>query len=319
MSRALPTELMSAAAHEILQFSTAELRECAQSLSSGYRSREHIQHTLSPIERAAYLAVRFPSTYSVARHVWRQVFTRIDSNHLKSILDVGAGPGTASLALLELLASVEVTLLERDVGWKPIAQALALAVGSKPVLVPGSIEGSIASQRHDAVIACYVLNELPAVALTSAVETLWERSEQILIVIEPGTPLGFGVVRCVRDILLKNGGHVIAPCTHDLACPMQDQDWCHASLRLSRSEIHRQIKSAELSYEDEKFSFVAISRQPLEALALGRIVAKPIQAKGHIHLDICRDGAINRVTYSKKQGALYTAARDSSWGDLSPD
>lgn len=319
MNRSLPSELMRAVSHEIQAFSTAELSASAQFLSSSYRSREHIQHTLSPLERAAYLAVRFPSTYSVACHVWQEVFARVGTTQCQTVLDVGAGPGTASLALLEQTDSVQATLLERDTGWKQTAQALALSLESKPAFVAGSIEGRILTQRHDAVVACYALNELPSNTLASVAQHLWGLCAQVLVIIEPGTPLGFEVVRRVRDIVLGQGGHVIAPCTHDLPCPMQDRDWCHTALRVQRSELHRRIKGAALSFEDEKYSYVAMSRVPLGAHAFGRIVRKPIQAKGHVHLDICRDGKIERVTYSKRQKDLYAAAKDCAWGDLAPD
>ena len=39
-------------------------------------------------------------------------------------------------------------------------------------------------------------------------------------------------------------------------------DWCHFTQRLPRSRAHKQIKGAELPFEDEKFSYVALTRAP---------------------------------------------------------
>ena len=37
-------------------------------------------------------------------------------------------------------------------------------------------------------------------------------------------------------------------------------DWCHFTQRLPRSRAHKQIKEADVPFEDEKFSYVALTR-----------------------------------------------------------
>ena len=44
---------------------------------------------------------------------------------------------------------------------------------------------------------------------------------------------------------------------------LQPPDWCHFTQRLPRSRAHKQIKGAELPFEDEKFSYVALTRAPV--------------------------------------------------------
>lgn len=315
MTSELPDALCGAIDQLVAPFSTADLRKHAQSLSSGYRTREDIRHTLSPIDAAAYLCVRFPSTYAVAGAVWQEIFARLKGQAIKTVLDAGSGPGTASLALLEHVPGASITLLERDPGWKPIAEICARALGTASRFMTGSIEHA-GTAAYDAIVASYSLNELPSVSLEATVRGLWQRASQILVVIEPGTPLGFDVVRRTRDLLLAMGAHTIAPCTHDLACPMTGSDWCHRPVRVYRSEIHRRVKDADLGYEDEKFCFAAFSRTFLPAIPSGRIVRKPMLGKGHLHVDVCRDGEIKRLTYSRKNGATYKAAKDSAWGEL---
>ena len=41
---------------------------------------------------------------------------------------------------------------------------------------------------------------------------------------------------------------------------LQQPDWCHFTQRLPRSRAHKQIKGAELPFEDEKFAYVALTR-----------------------------------------------------------
>lgn len=318
MTTLLPDVLAEVIARGIEPFSTADLRDHAQSLSSGYRSRQNIRATLSPVGVAAYLGARFPSTWAVADRVWSEVAAAVDVSGLTSVLDAGAGPGTASWAAHVLLPSARFTLLERDVSWRNSANAFADALRARMQFVQGSIDASRALEGHDAVVACYSLNELGEAQRAESIARLWRAATKLLIVIEPGTPLGFGVVREVRDLVIADGGHVVAPCTHSLTCPMTAGDWCHFPVRVQRLAIQRSLKDAELGYEDEKFSYVVLSRMPVVASPAGRVIRKPIRAKGHLHLDACAKGAITRHTLSKKHGDLYRAAKDTDWGDLWP-
>lgn len=95
-------------------------------------------------------------------------------------------------------------------------------------------------------------------------------------------------------------------------------DWCHFAARVSRSSLHRQVKSGSLAYEDEKFSYVAATRLPVEPAA-SRVVRRPQIRKGQVLLDLCAsDERLRRSTVTKRHGDLYKAARDAAWGDPWP-
>jgi ribosomal protein RSM22 (predicted rRNA methylase) len=274
---------------------------------------------LSPVERAAYLAVRFPSTFAVALTVWRE-FARVSpAAHIASVLDAGAGPGTASLAAIGVLnAGTQYTWLERDGGWRDTAARLARACGLTPALHQGAIAGGMKPAPHDVVIASYALNELETAERTAAIQALWQNAKCALIVIEPGTPAGFEIIRGARETVLSQGGHAAGPCTHDASCPMSAADWCHRPQRVVRTQAHRAAKQAQLGFEDEKFSFVILTREPPRRPGAARIVRKPIRAAGHVHLDLCTEGALNRVTVARSDGPAYRDARKVAWGDAWP-
>jgi ribosomal protein RSM22 (predicted rRNA methylase) len=99
---------------------------------------------------------------------------------------------------------------------------------------------------------------------------------------------------------------------------MSRADWCHRPVRVARSAAHREAKRADLSYEDEKFAYIVLTREAPRRRAPARIVRKPIRNAGHLHLDGCESGGIKRRTISRSDGPLYRAARDASWGDLWP-
>ena len=310
-----------AALAEVLALETGghardRLRVAAEGLSERYRSGAAIPASLTPVERGAYLAVRFPSTYAIAASVWHHVRARLGELSFASVLDAGAGPGTASLALHAAAGPCPVTLLERDHGWRSPALRLANSLGADAQFVEGDLAGLGALPAHDAVLASHVLNELPASARLDATLKLWSLAQGLLLVIEPGTPSGYATIRSVRELVLARGGHVVAPCTHDMACPVKGDDWCHFDVQVERSALHRAVKSGSLSHETGKFSYVALSRRDLGPRLGGRIVRRPIRGSGHAHFDVCAAGAIERVTISKRQGAVWRAARDLAWGEL---
>ena len=107
---------------------------------------------------------------------------------------------------------------------------------------------------------------------------------------------------------------MIAPCPHENACPMSGGNWCHFAERLPRTSAHRQLKGADLGYEDEKYSYVVFARQP-SALPGARVLRHPRKHSGHVELELCRPDGLRREAVSRKQGARYKQARKLDWGD----
>jgi len=315
MIATLPGAISRAIEDEISGLPRTAVRQAADALSRAYRGQTAIRQSLSPADRAAYLAVRFPSTFAAAGKVWRDVARLAPAGAIRSVLDVGAGPGTASLAAHEILQSgTRYTCLERDRGWRETAERLAHACGLDAQFRHGTIGPT---DRHDAVIACYALGELGPHERAGAIDALWNAAAAALIVVEPGTPRGFETVRDARAKIVAAGGHAVAPCGHDAPCPMSVADWCHSPVRVARSSIHRAAKQASLAFEDEKFSYVVLTRTPV-ADQPARIVRKPMRGKGHVHLDLCVPSGLERLTVARSDGALYRAARDASWGGVWP-
>jgi ribosomal protein RSM22 (predicted rRNA methylase) len=114
--------------------------------------------------------------------------------------------------------------------------------------------------------------------------------------------------------VIDAGGFTVAPCPHDLPCPLPEDDWCHFGARLPRSKLHRRAKGVELGYEDEKFSYAVLSRAPVRK-ASARIIRQPQVRSGHVNLVTSEADGIHTQTVSRKQGTLYKDARGAAWGD----
>jgi ribosomal protein RSM22 (predicted rRNA methylase) len=167
---------------------------------------------------------------------------------------------------------------------------------------------------RDLVTMAYVLNELAPAARHSVPERLWRVTADTLVIVEPGTPAGWGRILAARRQLIEADAHVIAPCPHAFACPLEPPDWCHFAERVARSRLHRQAKEAEVPWEDEKFSYVAVSRKPA-AFAAARVIARPRKGSGRVTLRLCRpDGSAGDELFSRRNGTMFKCAWRSGWG-----
>jgi len=273
---------------------------------------------LTAAERAtAYLVTRMPATYAAALAVLGEVRARLGETAIETVLDVGAGTGAAALAALECWGrSTRVTMMERDGvfteaarQWLPDARVVADDLMRVESLPP-----------HDLVIAAYSLGELgrPEVDRPKVderwAELLWSAARVAVVVIEPGTPRGYALALAVRDQLLKAGAYMAAPCPAASACPVRAPDWCHFAARVERSSLHRRIKDAELGYEDEKFSYVALAREAV-CLPRARIIRRPQHAPGLIELRTCTPDGLGAEAVRKRDRGAYRAARHAGWGD----
>ncbi len=256
---------------------------------------------------AAYLAYRAPATFAAAASAFQQVAAQRPEWQPRTLLDVGAGPGAAAWAALEVWPTLTgLTLVE--------IEPAMIAAGRE--LRPDAtwVEGDIAAARGpaDLVIVSYVLGELADVA--GAASTLWEQAADTIVFVEPGTPAGYRGVLAARGAVLEGGGRTVAPCPHDRPCPLPADDWCHFAVRLPRSKLHRRAKDVELGYEDEKFSYAALSRAPTSKAA-ARIIRQPQLRSGHVNLVTCEPDGIHERTISRKQGVRYKEAKGAAWGD----
>ncbi len=294
------------------------LIEGRQDLSERYRSPEGKKQLMaSEAHRQSYLISRMPATYSAIRKCFQWIQERGDFP-IKSLLDLGAGPGTGIWAAADAFNALEnATLIEQDNALISLGKQLA-AFSDHPVFQKAkwcvdNIEILESLENHDCLLFSYSIGELGN--MENILKLAFEKATQLLVVIEPGTPAGFERIRLIRSRLIDMGAHLIAPCPHHNACPMKDGDWCHFSVRLERTSLHRRLKGGTLGYEDEKFSYVAATKT-LHPLPASRILATPDRHSGHIRLKLCTAEGVKYPIISKKMGKDYKEARKADWGDV---
>jgi len=314
----LPDELREAIEEQVA--SVPGVARAAVEVSDAYRSGEFAVAPLKSLaHRLAYLQVRMPATFAACRHVFQKIRVHLPDFAPKSLLDLGAGPGTASWAAVELFPAIErVTLVERDIELLRIGTALAQR--RQPLKDADWIAANLrrfTPEPYDIVVISYALGELKTTEAQQLVRAAW-KAAKLLVLIEPGTPKAFARMAELRKQLIADGATIAAPCPHERECPLLIRgDWCHFSERLERSAEHRRIKGGSLGYEDEKFSYVVATRLPVGDRR-GRIVRHPMIHSGYVQLQVCGPDDLKQVTVTKSNKDFYRAARKAEWGDQWP-
>lgn len=291
-----------------------------QSLSKRYRGDRNTPNTALQIRNAeealAYALARMPATYGAVHDVLSRALETIPALNPATLLDLGAGPGTASLAAMDHFHDLkEMRLIEPNAHLRGLAQHLCKLEGCDIGFEPATLSTVEIAAPSDLVLLSYVLNEVPGGDLAKILDKLWDATKQALVIIEPGTPDGFALILEIREHLLKAGARIAAPCPHDLDCPLKNTPrWCHMSARIERSSLHRKIKpDAALGYEDEKFSYLVATRLPA-ARPSARLIGHPHGQK-LVSLELCEQtGAATTRTLSKRDEE-YKAAKKREWGD----
>lgn len=316
---------MSAQLRDAIEQETAiakpnQLAEAAAGLSEKYRTGKSstARYMTSHAERLAYLNVRMPATHAAVQSVLSELSVASIGPSIRSLLDLGAGPGTVGWAAVETLPNLnQIVFLENDPELIRLGQSLAnrseLNLLKSAIWKQTNLERALEFEPHDLVVCSYSFGELSSEAAVRTLERAWTSARQALVLIEPGTPRGFDLIRRSRAQLIDLGAHIAAPCPHQRVCPMQPNDWCHFSARFDRSSLHRRIKSGSLGYEDEKFAYVVVTRANIRN-AEARVLRRPFHEPGAIRIELCAEDGLKSLVVKRKDKELWKRARKAGWG-----
>ncbi|WFU39268.1 small ribosomal subunit Rsm22 family protein [Bradyrhizobium sp. CB82] len=314
----LPAELKAALDAKLQGFSRTDAARRSSQISRTYRAGGGSGAIKSDADALAYALARMPATYAAVAASLNALTEIAPELAPESLLDVGAGPGTASWAAAEAFASLQsFTLLDANRTLSNLA--LELAHDSARLAdcryLPGDAAANLAeAMPADLVVASYMIGELSEHDQRVLGEAMWAKARHALVVIEPGTPAGYARILALRQQLIALGAHVAGPCPHDKPCPLVAPDWCHFTQRLPRSRAHRQLKAAEVPFEDEKFIYVALTRAP-PAARFSRVLAEPDVGKVEITAKLCTEEGVELAKVPRRDKAAYAGARRWRWGD----
>ncbi|WGS00756.1 small ribosomal subunit Rsm22 family protein [Bradyrhizobium sp. ISRA443] len=314
----LPAELKAALNARLEGLSRNDAASRAAVISQTYREGGGSGTIRSKTDALAYALARMPATYAAVVASLNALAEVRPDFAPTTLLDVGAGPGTATWAATEAFSSLRrLTQLDANGALRTLAQQLVrnstrLHAATYEL---GQAQALLAqAESADLVIASYMMGEIGDAERTALAEALWSRTRDTLLVVEPGTPAGYARIVSLRAQLIAAGAHVAAPCPYDGACPLVAPDWCHFSQRLQRLRAHKQVKGAEVPFEDERFAYVALTRAPVTTRPF-RVLAQPDVGKVEISAKLCTADGVVVTRIPRRAKTDYARARRWRWGD----
>jgi ribosomal protein RSM22 (predicted rRNA methylase) len=302
-------------------------RAAAQSRT--YRAGGGSQRIATADDALAYAFTRLPATYAAVTAVFDAMEETLPGFAPRTMLDVGAGPGTAAFAAVRAFPSLsDVRLVDANARLRDLALTLMAGADSAALRhVAESAAETRSSYRHgdaltvladaapaDLVTASYAAGEIAAGDLPRFTRLLWAVTAGALVIVMPGTPDGCATMQRMRADLTAAGAHVAAPCPHGRPCPLQPPGWCHFARRLPRSRDHLQVKGADVPFEDEKFSYVVVSRAPPRPAA-ARVLAPPHVTRSAVTAKLCKAEGVETVTAARRDAETYRRFKSWRWGD----
>lgn len=218
-------------------------------------------------------------------------------NGLTDVVDFGAGPATASMALRPLVPSLtRWKMVERSA----VPARLLKDVGENDFEFQGSLSPNpIAAPERTLFVASYSLTEgaLPKEA----------RKAEALMLIEPSTQDDGRRLLELRRDLLDEGYFAWAPCPHQAACPLLSEskrDWCHDRVHVERPDWLASIED-HLPFRNQTvtMSYVLLRKTAPPQADWSRLVGDKLEEKGKSRQLVCRGPKREFLAWLDRNGA----------------
>lgn len=303
-------------AHKELAAYVTSIRE----ISNRYVSHDVGKKLASPIvssnDADAYALYYTPINAAKVLHLLPHV--QLPSETI-SVLDIGCGPGTASLALLAGLPNaIALTCVESSPPMRTTAHKLLSGVRLAGSLASLSIAESLptaSGAKFDLIIAANVLAEIPEDAAYQMLSRVGEllSPRGALLLLEPGQQLHTRRLMQMRDHLLSTYTDLapLFPCLRSDACPMlqaSPTDWCHGTFEWHQPRLHAQLDKL-LGFNKHRIKYSGFVFQRGGTLAEGvRVLTPPQRTPAGVEGLVCGAGLYGTIRVAKRNRGQNTRA-----------
>lgn len=315
----LPIEIKRYIENELNTISKNELQNNAKNISINYRTNEGEGKRLlkSEEEAVAYAISRMPATYGAVYNSLKHSL-EIYNQNIKTVADLGAGTGAGSIAVNELLDVEKIECFEREDAMQRIGKKIFDNydnLSERATWNEFDICKDEINEKYDLVVVSYMLNEISDDKKDIIIEKLWKIFDKMLLIVEPGTMQGYKNIINAKKKLIEKGGRIVAPCRSN-ECKLPENDWCNFSCRVQRTKIHKELKEGNVPYEDEKYIYIAVTKEKIKDTDKKRILRHPMIYSGFVKLKVCGKDEIKEITITKKDKEKFKVARKAEAGDL---
>ncbi len=310
-------ENLQIALKNYIDIKSKDLKNNSINISNKYRANtgKDLDLLKTTNESMAYAISRMPATFSACYSTLFHTLELI-KNKPKNILDIGAGTGSATWALSELINFNHVDCFEREKTMIDLGKQLMKQNNQNEKIEwkQFDLRKNKLNKTYDLVMASYVLNEFTDQERIEIFKGLWNATSDLLIIIEPGTPHNFEQIKTLRNYIINNNGNIIAPCPHSRECKLIN-DWCNFTSRINRLQSHKVAKHGSAPFEDEKFIYMAFSKKQI-ASCQNRVIRHPQYAPKLVKLKLCTQTSEIEEKIITKSNDTYKFAREIKHGDV---
>jgi ribosomal protein RSM22 (predicted rRNA methylase) len=242
----------------------------------------------------AYLCYFLPLNHARTQAVVQEAETRDFFQGLTEVVDFGAGPGTASLALAPHFN--KFTMIERA---KDICARFGLLPANQAAWA--AVAPTFCAPEKTLAVFSYSLTELKELPT-------WTKKMEALMILEPSTQSDGRKLSELRQKLIQDGYSIWAPCTHQGKCPLLTQsktDWCHDRIFFNMPkwfedfEQHLPMKNRTLT---TSYLLARRRKAPAGETHIGRTVGDRLKEKGKDRQMLCRGEEREFLAWMHKNG-----------------
>ncbi len=318
----LPNEIWSIIEEKVNKKNPKNLADNFRNISDRYMAKKVGEPLIKSSEEAlAYCISRMPATFCAMTEALKHSIEmlNISNDSFESMLDVGSGTASATLAVLKSFNIKNIKCIERENYMSNIAKDFFT---SNDISWYSEDVTKISTEdfKSDLVVSAYMVNELAENDLLRTVDFLWNNTKKMLLIVDPGTPDDYARMMAVRKHLIGKGAQIIAPCLTNMPCKLDKDDWCAFTTRVERNKLQKLVKDADAPYEDEKYTYLAFVRDDSlvsDSINGSRIIREPQITQNYIDLKLCQnDGTITSKKVTKSDKELFKKVKKSNNGDL---
>ncbi len=272
-------------------------------MSAGFTTNRDMigEYVMSEERVSAYTSFYLPTNMPKLSFILSQVSSEvIEDLKEANFIDMGCGPGTYSLALLESIPDFKGELHLVDSSTVMLKQAKKLIDGIYPEFENAHYHQSI-PDNFEGPTVLFFGHSMNEIGVSDSLRLIRKLDPDYLFILEPGTKEVFADVLKVRRKLRSQEYNALYPCASMGDCPMERRpdDWCHGVINMVHSpELERLSQLVSLDRRAMPFIGHLYSKKHYQPSKKARLIQIIDETKFSFEVSVCHE-VKDVLTYSR--------------------